>query len=152
MIDHIWTVVCSRVVIDQETNNVSIQNAIEQLNIPAEPIPEGVIPVQLDLVTFCVRSDPDTPCRGELRLSFRTPSNRVLATFERAIDLSEHERHRNRMRFNGLAAEESGRHYFDVDLRNEGGTEWHHVSAVPLTIEFEPPEEEQAEDEPEQED
>ena len=150
MIDHVWTVVCSRAVIDQDTNNISIQNVIEQLNIFAEPKPDGVIPSRLEVVTLWIRADPNTPCRGQMRLTFRSPSNRVIGTFDRPIDLSEHERLRSRIRFEGVAAEESGRHHFYVELQNEGESEWRQVAAVPLAIIFEPPEDVQTERQPEQ--
>ena len=142
MIDHVWTVLCSRAVVDQETNNVSIQNAIEQINIVGEPKPDAVIPKRFEVVTLFARSAPEVPCRGELRLTYRSPSDEILGTFERPINLLKHERLRARMRFEGLPAGEPGRYYFDVELRNEGEDEWHRVAAIPLMIVFKPLDEE----------
>ena len=42
MIEHIWSVLCSRSVIDSETNNVSIQDVIEHIIINAEPTENGL--------------------------------------------------------------------------------------------------------------
>ena len=48
MIDHVWSLVCSRAVVDTESNNISIQNILERilhsatggLRLPAtEPLP-----------------------------------------------------------------------------------------------------------------
>ena len=36
MIDHIWTVLCLRAVIDVDSQNVSIQNVLEELNLTVE--------------------------------------------------------------------------------------------------------------------
>ena len=142
MIDHVWTVLCSRAVVDRDTNNVSIQNAIEQLNIVGEPKLGAVVPRRFEVVTFCVRAAAEVPCRGELLLTYRSPSDEILGTFERPINLLKHERLRDRMRFEGLPAGEPGRYYFDVELRDEGEQEWRRVAAIPLMIVFKPPEEE----------
>ena len=52
MIDHIWTVLCSRSVVDERSKNVSIQNAIEQLTATGEPVPGQLIPMQLEVVSL----------------------------------------------------------------------------------------------------
>ena len=74
MIDHIWTVICSRAVIDQRSRNVSIQSVVEQLNINAVPEPDFVLNIKLEAVSFWVRTDPDISVRGYTRLFFITPS------------------------------------------------------------------------------
>jgi hypothetical protein len=149
MIDHVWTVVCSRAVVDSESNNISLQDVIEQIEIHGEPIPNGVLPIVLDVATLWTRSSPDEPSSGHTRLTFLSPSGEALSTLEADLDLSKHERHRSRMRFQGLTLRESGRHYFRVELRGEDETEWHQVAAVPLEIAFKPPETGQTENEPE---
>jgi len=153
MIDHIWTVVCSRSVVDERSKNVSIQNAIEQVTATGEPAPGQVIPMRLEVVSRWTRTEPETPTEGKLRVAFHTPSDKVLGQFDLRIDLTEYERFRSQVRFASVPGEESGRHYFYVDLQEEGESEWHRVAAVPLTIAFKPPEEEPEEEgEPEEED
>jgi len=51
MLEHIWSVLCSRSVIDSETNNVSIQDVIEQITINAEPAENGFLPFPMELIT-----------------------------------------------------------------------------------------------------
>jgi hypothetical protein len=41
MVEHIWTVLCSHAVVDKDTNNVSLHNVIEQVNV------KGTIPAQI---------------------------------------------------------------------------------------------------------
>lgn len=150
MIDHVWTVVCSRAVIDRNSNNVSLQNVIEQVTIPAGPQPNTVLPIELDIMTLWARTDFDTPTQGRARVTFLSPSGLANdGPFEFSIDLSKYNRHRSRGRFQTLHISESGRHTFLVELQNESGTEWRQVAAIPLEVDFAPPETEQAAGEPE---
>jgi len=141
MIDHVWTVVCSNVVIDVDSKSVSIHNAIEQINIPFEPKPEGVLPIEFDIVTLWVRSDFDKPSTGHARISLLSPTGKKLQNHEYDLDkLADFERLRARQHVRGLPASEPGRYTFYVELKSEGEGEWHHVASVPLKIVFAPPE------------
>jgi hypothetical protein len=140
MIDHVWTVVCSHAVIDRDSNSVSLLDVVEQLNIREEPSPEGSVILPLDIVTLWVRADFDVPTRGRGRVTFFSPSGAVNdGPFEFDIDLSEHRRNRSRGRLQTLHVGESGRHTFLVELQDKDDNEWHEVAAVPLEINFLPP-------------
>ncbi|MEE8389820.1 MAG: hypothetical protein V3S14_03355, partial [Anaerolineae bacterium] len=126
-----------------DSNNVSLQNVIEQITILADPQPDAVLPIELDIMTLWARTDLDTPVRGHARVTFLSPSGLVSdGPLEFDVDLSKHNRHRCRGRFQGLHISEPGRHAFLVELQqNEDGTEWHQVAAIPLEVNFVPPEE-----------
>jgi hypothetical protein len=149
MIDHVWTVVCSRAVIDRESNNVSLQNIIEQITIGGEPMPDAMVPIPLEVMTLWVRANTDIPSRARTRLTFLSPSDTVLGSAESEVDLSEYERYRVRMHFQGLPVTEPGRYTFHMELQNEGESEWHQVAAIPLRIIFMPPDTEQTGGKPE---
>lgn len=140
MIEHVWTVVCSRSVIDSESKNVTLQNVIERVTISEEPVASGVLPIELEVVTLWARADFDEPSRARARLTLLSPSGPVGDPFEYDLDLSRYHRTRTRTRVQGLPAGEAGRHVFRVELQNEGESTWHQVAAVPLEIRFEPPE------------
>ena len=134
MIDHVWSVLCSNGVIDIETNNVSLHNVIEQISVQGPPEPNARIPIQLDILSFLVRSDPEIPARKDLRISFRFPSGKVDRLGTADINLLQHERFRARARLQGIPANEPGRHYFLIELQGEGEDEWNQVAAIPLTL------------------
>lgn len=138
MLEHIWSVLCSRSVIDSETNNVSIQDVIEQITIKAEPTENGFLPFPLELITLWGRRDINKPSMGSERVAFVTPSGKNEIISEAEIDLTNVERHRQRVRFPGLPVSESGRYYFKVEVRS-GNNEWKQVSAIPLQVVFQPP-------------
>lgn len=147
MIDHVWTVVCSQIVIDRDSNNVSLQNIIEQINIRAEPMPDGKLPIVLHTMTLWVRTDSNTPARGRGRVKFVSPSGQAAAPLEFDINLSEYTGHRTRGKFGGLPVTEPGRYSFRVDFQEEGEDEWRQVASVPVEVIFTPPESEQEEPE-----
>ncbi len=141
MIDHVWTVICSRAVIDRDSNNVSIQNVIEQLTVKDEPKPGMMVPILLEAVTLWVRADPNVPGQARARLTFLSPSGKAFGSVESEIDLSKFERYRSRVHFQGLPIEEPGRHVFCVELQEEGKGGWRQVAVVPLSVVFTPSEE-----------
>jgi hypothetical protein len=137
MIEHIWTILCSRSIIDSETNNVSIQDVIEQISINAQPTENGFLPFPLELITLWGRKESDEAVQGMERISFVTPSGKETIISEARIDLTKAERHRHRVRFPGLPLDQAGRYYFRVDFK-ENGEEYRDMAAIPLAVQFQP--------------
>ena len=137
MIEHIWTVLCSRSVIDIETNNVSIQDVIEQITINSEPAQDGFLPIPFELITLYIRKESNVLTKGTERVAFITPSGKSEIVSEGIIDLSSAERFRHRVKFPGLPLKEGGRHYFIIEVKEETN-EWQKVATIPLTIVFQP--------------
>lgn len=137
MIQHVWTVVCSRAVVDQVSNNISLQNVIERVEIGDEPTPGGVLPIELDIMTLWVRADPETPAHGTMRATFKSPDGSVTkGPWELDVDLTEVTHHRCRGHIQGLEVAESGRHAFHIEVRQEDELQWREVAVVPLSIIF----------------
>ncbi|MEA3344807.1 MAG: hypothetical protein U9Q78_00935 [Chloroflexota bacterium] len=139
MIDHVWTVVCSRSVIDRDSNNVCLLNVLEQITVGGKPTAEDVeaIPIEMEVVSLWARSDLDVPTGGAERLTLVSPSGEVLFSGESEIDLSAHRRFRNRARFRGLPIREEGRYVFRVESQADDEVGWHHAADIPLEVIFE---------------
>jgi hypothetical protein len=135
MIEHIWSILCSRAVIDSETNNVSIQDVIEQITVNAEPAENGFLPIPFELITLWDREEINEATKGIERVTFITPSSKSTVISEVEIDLTKVERHRQRVRFPGLPINEAGKYYFKVEVKN-GNNEWKQVAAIPLKVLF----------------
>ena len=150
MIEHVWTVLCSRAVTDKFTNNVSIQNVIEAINVSGTPEPGQLVDITFEIASLWTRSDFAVPSRGHARLTFLSPGGHQVAHVEAELDLSEYERLRTRRCFQGLPVAEPGRYTWLVELRNEGEDEWQQVASIPIKVAFVPVEsEEQAAEEAE---
>ena len=139
MIDHIWTVVCSRAVVDRFSNNVSMQHVIEQFTIPQGAPPNALMVLPFEVISLWARSDFDIPACGKARLTLLSPSGKTIRENQWSIDMSgQYRRYRTRCEFPGLPANEPGRYVFRVELQIEGGIDWHQVAAVPVQVVFSP--------------
>jgi hypothetical protein len=143
MIQHVWSVLCSRSLIDRETNNITLFEAIEQVKIGRRPPrqenapEEGLLPIRVELVTLWIRSPDNEPTQGRTRSAFVRPSGVMTeAIVEHDIDLRTNLRNRHRHRFAGIPVREGGRHVFRVDVWNDTRGDWEEVAAVPLEIIF----------------
>ena len=134
MIDHVWTVVCSSAAIDMDSKNVSIQNVLEQINIPVEPAPDLVINIPYQIVSFWVRSDIEMPARGRSRIALVEPGGSINPIAEMPIELTEVERARQRVYCQGFRAPAPGRYIFRVELLESGQDEWRLVASIPLRV------------------
>ena len=146
MIVHIWSVLCSKALIDNVNNNVSLLEVREQLNIvvPTLPLPGGsalLIPETCDLVSLWSRDDNDQPSRGQGQIILLKPSGEraVPEPISYEIDLSAHPRTRMVTRIGGFPVTESGRYNFHVQYRNDGETEWRDAAKIPLQVTIETP-------------
>ena len=138
MIEHVWSVVCSKAVIDRDTNNVSLQTVLEQLKIKGEPKQEGLVPMKFDVMSLWSRSDDNKPCEGRFRLAYVSPSGKVLINSEGEINLLNTERFRSTVHSDGIPLGEGGRYKFKIEVQQEGEMEWSQVASIPLTVKFSP--------------
>jgi hypothetical protein len=139
MIRHIWTVACSRGVVDKASNNVSLQNVLEQLTIIGEPSHDLKLRLELAIVSFWIRSNMEQPAFGRVRVTFVSPSGEDLASIESEINMLDHARSRNIMRAGVLPLPEAGYYNFRVDVQHKDSDTWQQVALVPLEVKFNPP-------------
>ena len=138
----IWAILCERVAIDRETNNLSLFNVIEEVAVPAQPplslseaIPKGVISTTFELVVLWVRSDLDVPERGLGRIRIQIPEVSEEITQEHEVDLSQFLRLRSRLRLPGLPAGGEGIYRFIIEGKPPG-EDWNQMFELPLRVVF----------------
>jgi hypothetical protein len=135
---HIWSVLCTKAVIDRDSNNITLFEVIEQFTVKLPETPpeggEGVIPAIFELVTLWARDYDDQPEVGQARVVLVRPNGLIDDKGARPYeaDLTAHRRTRQRMKYAGLLVREAGRHVFRVELRH--GDAWREVAAVPLVV------------------
>lgn len=146
----IWAILCERVVIDRDTNNVSLFNVIEEVTVPAQPplalsqmnIPAGVSPGMFELVVLWVRSDFEVSERGRGRVRLLVPTAKgallvsaakdaLIRDFE--VDLTQFLRLRTRLRFPGLPVGDTGTYRFVIQGK-AGDSEWSTMFELPIRV------------------
>ncbi|MFC2058341.1 hypothetical protein ACFLTS_01690 [Chloroflexota bacterium] len=146
MIEHIWTVLCSRVITDKESNNVSLLDVMEEITLIVQGAGSGgevllekdraILPFTLVLASLWSRKKTDKPVAGTAKDIVITPSGKILTENEFKVDLSNHIRMRTKRNLHNLpvAVNEPGRYIFRTELLNEKNKTWKKVSSIPFII------------------
>jgi hypothetical protein len=135
MIKNAWSVLCTRCITDSATNNVTLAEVVEQLNIPPGTEVVGVAaPIQMDLVTLWYRENANQPARGTGRIVVTRPDRTASQPITFAVDLTQFLRVRAIGRLAGLELHGAGDYFFKVELRIEGQENWTEVSRIPLHV------------------
>jgi hypothetical protein len=135
MIEHVWTIICSNAIIDQDTNNISIFNILEQIAIPEEAANTNqAIGLNIELLSLWVRADLSKPATGMSRVSLLAPHGEQMQSDESELDLSQFERLRARSLYQGLPFLGEGAYRFVVEYKSDGGTDWQKVASIPLKV------------------
>ena len=113
---HVWSILCQQSSIDQETNLISLFNAIEELNInldKANALENNLlISVQLQLVSYWVREEALAEETLTIRTELVNPEGKVLNSFDNKLTIKAgvlRFRHRNNIQ--GLAISGPGRYH-----------------------------------------
>ncbi len=138
MIQHVFSVLCMRTVIDRESNNLSLFEVIERVTAPAGS-DEGMLNLTLDFVTVWSRSDLNVACSGRARIRIQAPNGTALGDhviYE--VDLQEFSRTRNVVRLGSVPFRGAGYHFF-VFEREGAEDQWQEVARIPLELALEQP-------------
>jgi len=141
MIRHIWTVICSRALIDKESNNVSLVEVIEEVRLtPVKSNVEGAVtpfPVTIAWVTTWQREPIEHPGHSRGKDTILSPTGKVVVENEYPIDLSRYKRLRTRRNVANFPVSESGIYSFRTQIWNEEKNVWEAVSDIPVDISVE---------------
>ncbi|MFH1959092.1 MAG: hypothetical protein ABIJ22_02070 [Patescibacteria group bacterium] len=125
MINHIWTVLCLESVIDNQTNNVSLLNVLEQLeiNIAAgvnfSKDKDLVVPISFELVSLWSRDDTKKKAIDEINISIIGHDGQKIKTLSKKIEIPKgKKRLRSRFRISGFPVKKSGIYYFVLKINN----------------------------------
>lgn len=136
---HVWTVLCQGSVIDQQSNNLSINNCIETLKVSLEKKMEQevvvTLPLEYQMVSYWKREQgEDGDVRCDLRLEIRDPRNISLATLDSSFTAKkEVKRVRNRWTIQGLQVSISGDYVLAV-LKKTSSGEYGLIAELPLAV------------------
>jgi hypothetical protein len=134
MIEHTWSVLCTRAITDRDSRNISIIEVLEQINIPAQLQFPTVAPIQSDFVSSWYRSNPNQAERGTCRVTVTSPTGHSIEAAQQSLDLTVYHRIRSIVRSAGIHIDAPGVYYFAVDLRQDGEQEWRSVARIPLHV------------------
>ena len=133
MVEHIWSVLCLKQIVNKETNLVSLIEVLERLTGTGPTDESTVVPIPMVLVSLWGRAALDQPSRGRSRVSVLAPGGEQLGdAVEYDIDLSGYTRMRNQITFNAFPVRGSGKYVFLVELESNG--QWLAQARLPLEV------------------
>ena len=144
MIEHIWSILCRKSVIDPESNNVSLTDVLEQLTAtihdikPLKDKPKGqpiIIPVETELVTLW-QQDEERANEITTMFEFRDSEDRLLLSSvpHTASFNTAGRRFRMRNTIKGLPLTKNGIYHFEIKLMNEKTGKFETRAKVPLEV------------------
>jgi hypothetical protein len=141
MLKNIWSILCARSIIDKETNNISIYDALEQLEVEVkiknnEGIPVAInLPIEYEVVGMWLRENTEKEIKAELIIELFNPKGKIIKTFNQSIEMpAKMKRLRSRLRIKGFTVEMPGGYLFKVKIKEADQVEFRVVSELPLEV------------------
>lgn len=142
MARHVWSVLCRQAITDQQSNVISLLNAVEEFKFKRTPSLEEIpkktsidIPVDLSLVSLFIRSDENKPENPLCRVTIVTPDKQKFVLPEAELGLVEKKRARAIINFQSLVFTVSGQYEYLVQTKkNEKEKSWRKCVSIPLDI------------------
>lgn len=137
MVEHMWTVLCSRSLVDIESQNISLLEVVDEITLPADAFankPTMNLSLQMELVTCWRRSNLSQPGKTRAKMTLMDPKGKTIEEQAYSVDLSEGNRRRTRIRIPGLALVGPGTYTFQVELQSIGNGPWMKVAKLPLDV------------------
>lgn len=134
MVEHAWSLICTKCITDPVTKNVTLVEVVEQINgAPGTAFPT-MAPFQTDFVSTWYRSDPNQGARATGRIVVRNPDGSTHEATQFAIDLTAFYRAHVVIRSAGMGLVGAGVYYFVVDFKLDGQQDWHPAARIPLNV------------------
>lgn len=141
-IRHIWTVLCKNSVTDRDSNNLSINSVVEQINISKKQSTTAQkkesrgnlrIPTQLELLTLWSREDSEGR-NVDAKMQLLDPQGKVMINQEYQLAFEKgKKRLRFRMRMDGIIVSISGEYSFVISIR-EDKKEYRDKVQIPVDV------------------
>jgi hypothetical protein len=126
MAKYLWGTLCTRAVVDQFRNSVSIHDIIEEVRVP-DDIPAldangngYLLAGEMTVFSYWERSDLEAPERAKGRFVLIAPTGATVASTEFDIDLAKGRRSRMLGVLPGLPFVSEGRYTFRVEQQKGG--------------------------------
>lgn len=142
MINHIWSLLCRRSVIDSETNNLSVYDILEQLTVDIK-IKKGNedkatkinVPIEYEVISFWIKASEIKEFKGGIRLEIVNPEGMVEKTFEQPLEIPKDKRRlRSRIRINGFVADMPGNYIFRISYKESTKEQYKKAADIPLEV------------------
>jgi|SRR6266487_5906601 len=142
--EHVWSLLCSKAIIDQQTKMVSLIEALDAIEVSGQfpevdpNNPPNIGPVSIQIVSFWYRSAIDKPETGKYRVKLIGPNERSYGPkkneIEVEVNLINHPASHAILGVPALPYVGLGTYYFEVEKKSEGESSWSPAARLPLLV------------------
>jgi hypothetical protein len=139
MIKHVWSVICAKSSIDNETNLISISEVLENLDLRDKVLGEdlkGVLEIKNEVVSCYFRDgEAKTAESVTQQIVVISPDGREIANNTTRVEFPIGIiRMRNRVKSDGMPVAGFGIHIYEVRLKNEVDEDFQTVARIPISV------------------
>lgn len=135
---------CEKVIIDQETNVISLLSLVQDINVQTppgvtSPPPNAIVPMQWSIVTIFLAEATDGGKKFEQRAVLFSPADAPVMQSAVALFEMTKQQHRIVSQVVGMPVGSSGTLFLRCFLREQGTNNWDHVGVdYPINIMYRP--------------
>jgi len=142
MINHIWSLLCRRSVIDSETNNLSLYDILEQLTVDVkikkggeDKVTKINIPIEYEVISFWIKPPKIKESKSGIKLEIINPDGKIEKTFEQPLEIPKDKRRlRSRIRIKGFVADKAGNYIFRINYKEGAKGQYIKAADIPLEV------------------
>lgn len=143
MIKNIYSILCESSIIDKDTNNLTINNVLEQLKInvafngkqPPQDSLKINIPIKYEFISLWKRDNITQNETHEIELTISDPNNNLIQSFPQKFQFEKGlNRHRSIFKITGFTATISGTYKFNIKIKVDNT--FKEFAEVPLEVDI----------------
>ncbi len=140
MLSHIWTVIARHSVVDASSNNLSLHNILEKIDVDIEgKVPENsnlILPIDFELVSLWSDEVITAKREFEIKVEFVNTEKKVIGEFPQLITFEKGiRRFRSILKISGLPITKSGIYFFRIYAKSKTDNKFSKPSAqIPLEV------------------
>ncbi len=138
MAEHVWSVLCEKLAVDDENNTINLLTIIERITLVGNigeidnELGESGFLSPMRLITWCVRSDYRVAESFELRVGWSTPRGEYVPLNKHRLEMTEEHSVRARLIVPGIPWRGVGLYWLVVD-KNDSGV-WVNATRLPVEV------------------
>jgi len=135
---HLWSILCSKSIIDANTNSISIMDCLEELriNVPEDKKNDKLLlPIEYEIVSFWLNENNNKDNNFFLKIDLYDPNEKKLGEFVNLFTFpKDKKRLRTRIITKGLPFTKEGIYTFVVMLKEKRNKPYTEIISLPLDV------------------
>lgn len=136
---HIWTILCKKSIIDSDTNNITLNESLEEISFSIPLDKNFKLPASFnfdyELVSFWTSSKHKGEEKFFMKIDFIDPDKKVLSHLEQEITFPENKKRlRTRIKSNAINVTREGEYTFVIRAKEKKTETFKALTEIPLSI------------------